>query len=69
MTEQKAIEGCKKQDKISQKYLFDTCSDGMLMVCMRYVDIRFMSGVTFVQELISTNDFKQIFPSNTVEIF
>ena len=37
MTEQKAIEGCRKQDRISQKYLFDTYSDGMLMVCMRYV--------------------------------
>lgn len=37
MTEQKAIEGCKKQDRICQKYLFDTYSDGMLMVCMRYV--------------------------------
>ncbi len=37
MTDQKAIEGCKKQDRISQKYLFDTYSDGMLMVCMRYV--------------------------------
>ena len=37
MTEQKAIEGCKKQDRICQKYLFDTYSDGMLMVCLRYV--------------------------------
>jgi RNA polymerase sigma factor (sigma-70 family) len=37
MTEQKAIEGCKRQDRISQKYLFDTYSDGMLMVCIRYV--------------------------------
>jgi RNA polymerase sigma factor (sigma-70 family) len=37
MTDQKAIEGCKKQDRISQKYLFDKYSDGMLMVCMRYV--------------------------------
>jgi RNA polymerase sigma-70 factor, ECF subfamily len=37
MTEQKAIEGCKKQDRISQKYLFDKWSDGMLMVCVRYV--------------------------------
>ncbi|MCD6013355.1 MAG: hypothetical protein K0Q79_3217 [Flavipsychrobacter sp.] len=37
MTEQKAIEGCKRQDRISQKYLFDTYSDGMLMVCLRYV--------------------------------
>lgn len=37
MTEQKAIEGCKKQDRICQKYLFDHYSDGMLMVCMRYV--------------------------------
>jgi len=37
MTEQKAIEGCKRQDRISQKYLFDTYSDGMLMLCMRYV--------------------------------
>jgi RNA polymerase sigma factor (sigma-70 family) len=37
MTEQKAIEGCKKQDRISQKYLFDNYSDGMLMVCLRYV--------------------------------
>ncbi len=37
MTDQKAIEGCKKQDRISQKYLFDKYSDGMLMVCVRYV--------------------------------
>ncbi len=37
MNDQKAIEGCKKQDRISQKYLFDTYSDGMLMVCLRYV--------------------------------
>lgn len=37
MTEQKAIEGCKKHDRISQKYLFDKYSDGMLMVCLRYV--------------------------------
>lgn len=37
MTEQKATEGCKKQDRISQKYLFDAYSDAMLMVCMRYV--------------------------------
>ncbi len=37
MTGQKAIEGCKRQDRISQKYLFDTYSDGMLMVCLRYV--------------------------------
>ncbi len=37
MTEQKAIEGCKKQDRISQKYLFDAYSEAMLMVCMRYV--------------------------------
>ena len=37
MTEQKAIAGCKKQDRISQKYVFDTYADGMLMLCMRYV--------------------------------
>jgi RNA polymerase sigma factor (sigma-70 family) len=37
MTEQKAIEGCKKQDRISQKYIFDAYADGMLMLCMRYV--------------------------------
>jgi len=37
MTEAKAIEGCKRQDRICQKYLFDKWSDGMLMVCMRYV--------------------------------
>jgi RNA polymerase sigma-70 factor, ECF subfamily len=37
MTEQKAIEGCKKEDRISQKYIFDNYSDGMLMVCLRYV--------------------------------
>lgn len=37
MTEQKAVEGCKKQDRISQKYLFDAYSDGMLMLCTRYV--------------------------------
>ena len=37
MTGQKAIEGCRQQDRIAQKYIFDTWSDGMLMVCMRYV--------------------------------
>src|SRR4051812_29139220 len=37
MTEQKAIEGCKRQDRICQKYLFDAYSDGMLMICLRYV--------------------------------
>ena len=37
MTEQKAIEGCKRQDRISQKYLFDKYADGMLMLCTRYV--------------------------------
>jgi len=37
MTEQKAIEGCKKQDRVSQKFLFDKYSDGMLVVCLRYV--------------------------------
>lgn len=37
MTPAKAIEGCKRQDRISQKYIFDRWSDGMLMVCMRYV--------------------------------
>ena len=37
MTAQKAIEGCKRQDRISQKYIFDTWSDGMLMLCTRYV--------------------------------
>ncbi len=37
MTEQKAIDGCKREDRISQKWIFDTYSDGMLMVCVRYV--------------------------------
>lgn len=37
MTEARAIEGCKKQDRISQKYLFDAYSDAMLVVCVRYV--------------------------------
>jgi RNA polymerase sigma-70 factor (ECF subfamily) len=37
MTPQKAIEGCKRQDRISQKYIFDRWSEAMLMLCMRYV--------------------------------
>lgn len=37
MTEQKAIEGCKKQDRICQKFLFDAYADAMLMLCLRYV--------------------------------
>lgn len=37
MTEQKAIEGCRKQDRICQKYLYDAYADGMMMVCVRYV--------------------------------
>ncbi len=37
MTGQKAIEGCKRQDRICQKYVFDRWSEGMLMMCMRYV--------------------------------
>ncbi len=39
MTEQKAIEGCKKQDRIAQKHLFDAYSEAMLMVCLRYVKL------------------------------
>jgi RNA polymerase sigma factor (sigma-70 family) len=35
--ESKTIEGCKKKDRIAQKHLFDCYSDGMLMVCLRYV--------------------------------
>lgn len=37
MTGQKAIEGCKRQDRICQKYVFDRWSEGMLLLCMRYV--------------------------------
>ncbi|MBC7554562.1 MAG: sigma-70 family RNA polymerase sigma factor [Taibaiella sp.] len=37
MKEQKAIEGCRKQDRISQKYVYDLYADAMLLVCMRYV--------------------------------
>jgi RNA polymerase sigma-70 factor (ECF subfamily) len=37
MTAQKAIEGCKGQDRICQKYVFDRWSEGMLLLCMRYV--------------------------------
>ncbi len=37
MTAQKAIEGCRKQDRICQRYLFDRWSEPMLMLCMRYV--------------------------------
>lgn len=37
MTGQKAIEGCRRQDRICQKYIFDRWSEGMLMLCMRYV--------------------------------
>lgn len=37
MTEQKAIDGCMRQDRISQKFLFDAYSDAMLVVCVRYV--------------------------------
>ena len=39
MTEQKAIEGCKKGDRISQKHLFDAYADNMLLLCMRYVRV------------------------------
>jgi RNA polymerase sigma factor (sigma-70 family) len=37
MNGQKAIEGCRRQDRICQKYVFDRWSEGMLMLCMRYV--------------------------------
>jgi len=37
MTEQRAIEGCRKQDRKAQKHLFDAYSEAMLMVCIRYV--------------------------------
>jgi RNA polymerase sigma factor (sigma-70 family) len=37
MTGQKAIEGCKRQDRICQKYIFDRWSEAMLMLCLRYV--------------------------------
>lgn len=38
MTLQKAIEGCKRQDRLSQKHLYDAYADAMMMVCMRYVN-------------------------------
>jgi RNA polymerase sigma factor (sigma-70 family) len=38
MTLEKAIEGCKKQDRLSQKYLYDAYADAMMMLCMRYVN-------------------------------
>ncbi|GAA4465350.1 sigma-70 family RNA polymerase sigma factor [Nemorincola caseinilytica] len=37
MTGQKAIDGCRRQDRICQKYLFDRWSEPMLMLCLRYV--------------------------------
>ena len=37
MNTQKAIEGCRNKDRVSQKYLFDRWSEPMLMLCMRYV--------------------------------
>jgi RNA polymerase sigma-70 factor (ECF subfamily) len=37
MNTQKAIEGCRNKDRISQKYLFDRWSEPMLMLCTRYV--------------------------------
>ena len=37
MTLATAIEGCKKQDRKSQKFLFDAYSEAMLMLCLRYV--------------------------------
>lgn len=37
MTTEKAILGCKKKDRICQKYIFDSYSATMMMVCMRYV--------------------------------
>lgn len=37
MTEEKAIEGCRRQDRKAQKYLWDAYADAMLMVCMRYL--------------------------------
>ena len=37
MTEARAIEGCKKHERIAQKFLYDAYSEVMLMVCLRYV--------------------------------
>ena len=37
MTGEKAIEGCRRQDRICQKYIFDRWSEAMLMLCLRYV--------------------------------
>lgn len=37
MTPQKAIDGCRGQDRICQKWVFDKWSEAMLMLCMRYV--------------------------------
>ncbi len=38
MTEQYAIQGCKKYDKICQRFLFNAYSDNMLLLCMRYIN-------------------------------
>lgn len=37
MTTQKAIDGCRRQDRICQKWVFDKWSEAMLMLCLRYV--------------------------------
>lgn len=37
MTVATAIAGCKRQDRTSQRYVFDRWSEGMLLLCMRYV--------------------------------
>lgn len=58
MNLQKAIEGCRKQDRIAQKYVFDTLSDAMLMLCLRYVKL-----LPDAEELMLTgfyNFYKQI---------
>lgn len=37
MTVATAIVGCKRQDRTSQRFIFDRWSEGMLLLCMRYV--------------------------------
>jgi len=57
MTAQKAIEGCKRGDRISQKFIFDEYSEGMLIICLRYV-----KSLHDAEELMQ-NGFFQFFRS------
>jgi len=53
MTEELLIEGCKKGDRASQKFLYDKYKDRFFGICIRYVKIRDAAEDVLMESFLS----------------